>query len=113
MADFPSLPQGHRSSWEPDAGNRNTVTMGGAVRTRRLYTSPVYSGTIVVQCYSESDRTTLEDFYAANRDIEFTFTYDADPSGVTYTCRFMNSIQWEWHATDWIEAFVEMSGKRD
>ena len=104
MATFPSFSQHERSTWKPRAGILTDVSEGGSIRLRRMWDESVYAGEIVLIITSEADRTTMKSFYTTNRDLEFTFSFSADPSaeGNTYSCRFTNEIEWEWFGdTSW------------
>ena len=113
MDDFPSLSQSTSSTWEADAGIETDMMMGGTIRSRRMYSNTVFSGKIIVMCFDDTERTTLQTFYDDNRDLEFTFYYDADIAGVSYTCRFQNDITWDWKASGLVEAECEMIGTKN
>lgn len=86
MATYPSLDQWDGTKLVPRAGVIERMATNGTVRLRALQSGPKYDPTVVHGLLSATDRTTLLNFYTANRTTSFTFTATED--GVARTCVF-------------------------
>lgn len=88
MSAFPTLTKNpsYESKWEPIDDIKLTRATNGTAHTRGFYTGKKYGGVIVYENCSSADVTAVNNFYATNRLLAFTWTWIAD--GNTYTNRF-------------------------
>lgn len=93
MAAYPSLPQG--SAGEEFADDlRADRSVAGGVKVRAFYTGTKRIFYVKHPNLTAAQRTTLTNFYNANRLLTFTFTWGGD--GVTYTCVFGSGPRYDY-----------------
>jgi hypothetical protein len=89
MADYPStLPQIVGTYKKPDSGKKIRVAKSGRRRVRNDYNA-LQNDFVVKHYLDATDADTLTNFYEANENIPFTFTYQAD--GSSYSCMFVDA----------------------
>ena len=104
MAAYPSLPVCDGSKIERKSGVEIDRATNGAARGRNLYSADKSEFKLKHNLITAAQRTTLDAFYAANKNITFTFTFD----GTTYTCLFSSAPQYEPLPGAYYDALVEM-----
>lgn len=105
MATFPSMIQMYGSGYSSDEGFRVSRSESGKPKIRSYYTGTVKS--FVMQFYiTPAEKTTLESFYTTNKKIPFDFVFAGD--GITYSCRFIDAIQYKPSAGDRWDVQVKM-----
>lgn len=88
MSAYPTL------SYNPSQSSAETLlddlqvdrASNGKPKVRAFYTTPKKSFNVIHEGLTAAERTTLLDFYAANRLVSFDFVWAAD--GLTYSCLF-------------------------
>lgn len=91
MATYPTaLIQLKGTALIPRAGKQVRQAASGKYRVRTTF-SEVREAFVIRHYLTDSELTTLKNFYTANADIEFDFVYQADDQ--TYTCLFASAPQ--------------------
>lgn len=94
----------HQDSAPTTANGREVRrATNGALRIRDLYSADK-SGFDLRHRLTQAERNTLMSFYAANKDLDLTLTWD----GTAYTCRFAAAPQVLWRPGNWYEVRVQL-----
>jgi hypothetical protein len=105
MATYPVLPIMRPGSVMARAGGQMPVrATNGMLRVRRMFFSERSDFTLV-HWLSAAQRSTLETFYQANKDLDVDFLWPGD--GATYVVRFGAPPQYA-PRSDWFEARVQL-----
>jgi len=89
MAQYPiNLPQLIGTTFSGSDGIKVERSLSGRPRIRNYYSQTWREGKIIHEL-SEAQLLELNNFYAANKAVPFTFTFHAD--NVTYNCNFSSS----------------------
>lgn len=104
MAAYPTLMHLRAGSVDRDAGFQHGRATNGTLRVRCLYPEDK-ADFLLVHFLSLADKEALDDFYAANKLLDVTYTDPAD--GRTYTTRFVSAPQ-PVDMTPWWEVRVRL-----
>lgn len=85
MADYPDLPISPQSTANPISGLIFNRGVDGTLRAQNVHTTKL-DFNIIHEVLTDTERSTLVDFYNSNKDVVFNFTWPID--NVTYTCLF-------------------------
>lgn len=88
MATYPAFFTLIQSSFNPTDGLEPERATSGLLRIRRLWVADKLVAE-VDHLLSASQKTTLDAFYAANKDLDVTYNRPAAAGGGTYTMRFV------------------------
>lgn len=88
MAAYPAFFTLADSVLVPDAGLEPERATNGALRLRRLWSADKATAELG-HLLTASQKATLDAFYAANKDLDVTYTWPAAAGGGTYTMRFI------------------------
>lgn len=86
MANYPAFFTIDDSTATPENGMEPERASNGALRLRRLWTADKRSFEIG-HVLTPAEKTTLDSFYATNRDLDVTYRWPGD--GSSYTVRFV------------------------
>lgn len=92
MADYPALPTECGSEPSPITKIDIDRAEDGTARARSFHPTDKHGMTLEHKALDSTDKTTLADFYTANRLIPFGYTSPAD--GVARTCIFAGPPEW-------------------
>jgi hypothetical protein len=90
MAAYPTLNAQRSSSTARNSGHDAVRATNGALKVRRMFSAEKTDFTID-HWLTSAEKSTLESFYQANKDLDVAFTWAED--GVTYTVRFASAPQ--------------------
>lgn len=93
MAAYPTLGTHESSRITVASGHEPARATNGSLKVRRLYSTEKTSFTLIHQV-TEDQKTTLDAFYAANKDLDVTYTWPG--TGASYTVRFVDAPQYAW-----------------
>ncbi len=85
MANYPRFLTLTDSTVSTESGVESVRATNGALRTRRLYAADKASFKIG-HLFGNAERIELRDFYAANKDLDFTYVWPG--TGESFTVRF-------------------------
>lgn len=112
MADFPALPQSPETQVTPVSGKTIDRADSGRVRGRSFYDGLSYDIDLMLSVVTETDKATLDAFYAANESETFTWEYDGD--GSVFEVVFVAPPAYSWQGVDgsesWFTAKVSLAG---
>lgn len=86
METYPNLGQAISSSFTSNSGRVLDRASNGIIRARSYYTENKKTFTVVHSAITSAQKSIIEDFYNANKDIAFLFISMLD--NITYTCIF-------------------------
>jgi hypothetical protein len=88
MAAYPAFFTLADSVLLPESGIQPERATNGALRLRRLWAADKATAEIG-HILTAAQKATLDAFYAANKDLDVTYTWPAAAGGGTYTMRFV------------------------
>lgn len=91
MAAYPTLDTLRSSAYTRDGGFDSARATNGALKVRRLFSAEKTEFTLD-HSLTSTTKSTLETFYQTNKDLDVTFTWQAD--GASYTVRFLAPPQY-------------------
>ena len=98
MAAYPTLPYSETSRVAMSSGHEPKRATNGTLKVRRLHNQD--RATFVLDHeLTPAQKTTLDAFYVANKDIDLTYTWPA--TGASYTVRFTAAPQYVWTVWGW------------
>lgn len=106
MAAYPTLKTERGSDPQPINGFAIDRAEDGTGRGRNFHASDKVKFVITHPSITAAEKTTLSDFYTANRLLAFDYTSPAD--SVSRSCVFAAPIEWEHHAGNRYTARVEI-----
>lgn len=98
MAAYPTLPYAETSRMTVAAGQEPARATNGALKLRRLH-SQDRAVFVLNHELTGAQKTTLDSFYATNKDIDLTYTWPA--TAASYTVRFTTAPQYVWTVWGW------------
>lgn len=100
MAAYPTLPWMRAGTTSSRASGVEPVrASNGVLKVRRLFDADKLDLQLE-HWLSPAQKTTLDDFYLAQRDFNVTVT--APDDGAAYTMRFADVPQYEWRVGYWV-----------
>lgn len=104
MAAYPSLPITYESEEDRIDGFVALRATNGKLKVRKLMAGEKNEWTIQHNLTS-AQRTTLENFYQANKLLTFDFTF---PNIGTFTCKFMTAPKYKSMDGGWYKATLRI-----
>lgn len=98
MAAYPTLPYSETSRVTMTSGHEMKRATNGALKVRRLHNAD-RAVFVLDHEITGAQKTTLDSFYATNKDLDVTYTWPA--TGAAYTVRFVGAPQYVWQVWGW------------
>lgn len=110
MASYPVLLQDAKSRRKPVNSIKVDLAGDGTPRGRVMHSKTVYNFTVTHPLISTIDRDSIQTFYDTNKDLEFTFVWDAD--GLSYTLMFLGEPDPTWVAAGYWNVTMNAIGTK-